>query len=76
MKDLFKFIRATLSTGTDSSFSRTASATIILFLVTWTTYIVAKTAAIPDIPVQWAATIAMLYGFGKWGETVQNGQKP
>lgn len=65
MRELVNFIKASLSNKAPESFSRTACAIVLYFLLCWTTYIVSKTTVIPDIPIQWAMLITFLYLGGK-----------
>lgn len=60
-----KFIIGMLSSDGKESFSRCACFFLIWCLCVWTSYIVSKTAVIPDIPLQWAALITLLYLGGK-----------
>lgn len=60
-----KFIIGMLSSDGKESFSRCACFFLIYCLSVWATYIVGKTAVIPDIPLQWAALITLVYLGGK-----------
>lgn len=60
-----RFIIGMLSSDGKESFSRCACCFLIYCMTVWTTYIVGKTATIPDIPLQWAALITLVYLGGK-----------
>lgn len=66
MRELIDFIKGSLSSDGKESFARTGCMIIIYFLLLWASYIVSKTATIPDVPLQWMALVSMLYLGGKY----------
>jgi len=70
MKELIDFFKGTLSKDSPQSFARSGCMFIIYFKVCESLYIVSKTGVIPDIPIQWAGLIALLYGSSKWADVV------
>lgn len=66
-----KFIVGMLSSDGKESFSRCACFFLLWCLCLWTSYIVGKTAVIPDIPLQWATLIALVYLGGKGIDAVR-----
>jgi hypothetical protein len=65
-KKLFEFLT---SDNGQASLCRVLMAIIICAYIYWSTYIILKAAVpvIPDIPVQLAGLVAILYGFNKFG---------
>lgn len=70
MRELIDYIKGMLSSTQPQSFARGSCAFIIYFKVCESLYIVSKTSAIPDIPLQWAGLITLLYGASKAGDVI------
>ena len=70
MREFIDYIKGMLSSDQPQSFARGACLFIIYFKVCESLYIVSKTATIPDIPLQWAALLTLLYGASKTGDVI------
>ena len=70
MNELWPFLKGMMSKDSPQSFARSGCMFIIYFKVCESLYIVSKTTIIPDIPLQWAGLIALLYGSSKWADVV------
>jgi len=71
VKELVNFLKQGLSdNATDkASFSRISCAFILYALVVWESYLVSKTATLPDIPANWLVVVLAIWAVGSAKET-------